>query len=158
MRHRSVPFHTLLLLGLLLVGAAAPAAADRGCLGDPALTGRTCSEAECVALQGNVNGACKNPAPRSCNNISGCGALRFEKGKWLACANARDIINARCWGGGDSGHQQASAQAWQNVGNCEARIALPEPVGCADPCPFNASAAGASAGEQIASALGLPAR
>jgi hypothetical protein len=160
MRHRSVPSHPLtrLLLALLLAAAALPASADRGCLGDPLLTGRTCSEVECVALQANVNSACKNPAPRSCNSISGCGALRFEKGRWLACANARDIINARCWGGGDPGHQQASAQAWQNVGNCTIRMRLPEPIGCADPCPFNASAAGATAGEQIASALGLPAR
>lgn len=38
------------------------------------------------------------------------------------------------WGGGDIGHQQQVAQAYQNVATCDARIALPRPVGCTDPC------------------------
>ena len=123
----------LVAAGILIAGEAR---AERGCLEDPVLTGRTCTELECVALQANVNNSCKNPAPISCNSISGCFLLRQEKQKWLSCYEARSIINARCWSGGDFGHQQAAAQAIQNVGTCEARIALPQPTGCADPCPF----------------------
>ena len=77
----------------------------------------------------------QEPAPVSCSRIAGCSALKQERSRWLACYTARNIINTRCWGGGDEGHQQAAAQAIQNVGICEARMALPEPVGCLTGCP-----------------------
>ena len=135
---------------VLCLAGAGPAFADRACTGDPLLTGRTCSEAECITLQADVNLKCKSPAPVGCNNLSGCNVLRREKQRWLDCAISRDRINARCWSGGDAGHQQASAQAWQNVGTCQARIALPEPVGCADPCPLASSGAGAPSAAEAA--------
>ena len=112
---------------------AGEAQAQRGC--DAANPLMLCPLAECVALQANVNSICKNPAPVSCNSLTGCNVLRRERQHWLDCYTARNIINARCWGGGDPGHQQAAAQAIQNVSTCDARIALPDPVGCADPCP-----------------------
>lgn len=114
-------------------GFAAEDAWARGCLDPTANVG--CSVAECQGLQVNVNSACKNPAPTSCRNIVGCNPLRAMKQRWLNCYTARTIINERCFAGGDIGHQQAAAQAIQNVSVCDARIALPEPVGCADPCP-----------------------
>ena len=112
---------------------AGDAQAQRGCFpGNPLMQ---CPVEECIALQATVVLICKTPAPVSCDETMGCNALRREKQHWLDCYIARNIINARCWGGGDLGHQQAAAQAIQNVGWCEALIALPQPVGCADPCP-----------------------
>jgi hypothetical protein len=118
------------LAALAFAGAAN---AERGC--DAANPLMLCPLAECIALQANVNSICKNPAPVSCGGLEGCNVLRREKQHWLDCYTARNIINARCWAGGDLGHQQAAAQAIQNVGICDARIALPDPIGCADPCP-----------------------
>jgi hypothetical protein len=111
------------------------ARADRACEVDPATSGRTCSMAECLTLQASVHSACKNPTPTSCTRISGCSPLKAERSRWLECYVARTTINSRCWSGGDAGHQRAAAQSIQNVSTCDARIALPRPVGCAAPCP-----------------------
>ncbi|MES1242911.1 MAG: hypothetical protein ABUT39_14950 [Acidobacteriota bacterium] len=89
----------------------------------------------CIALQADVVLSCKTPAPMSCAGITGCSLLQAEKTKWLACYAARSRINVTCFGGGNLGHQQAAAQAIQNVATCDVRIKLPRPVGCADPCP-----------------------
>jgi hypothetical protein len=111
------------------------AQAQRRCELPAELTGRTCPVEVCIALQDAVDLACKSPAPTSCKNISGCSALLAMRARWESCRDARVTINATCWGGGDGGHQQAITQANINIANCDARIALPEPVGCADPCP-----------------------
>lgn len=125
---------TLAVLACLL--GASGARADRACEAPASTTGRTCDVAECLALQASVNSACKSPAPNSCTRLSGCSALRQERSRWLQCYIARSTINTVCWSGGDAGHQQAAAQAIQNVYTCDARIALPEPVGCGRPCPI----------------------
>jgi putative RNase toxin 16 of polymorphic toxin system len=122
------------LIVLACVLGAGDARADRACEADPSTTGRMCSVAQCLALQLTVNTACKSPAPSSCTRLSGCDALKQERSRWLQCYIARTTINSVCWSGGDAGHQQAAAQAIQNVGTCDARIALPEPVGCSNPC------------------------
>ncbi len=66
------------------------------------------------------------------------------KQRWLDCYRQRTIINSRCWNNpdpqfdqlnGNLGHQQQAAQAIYNAGQCDERIAEPEPIGCADPCP-----------------------
>jgi len=126
--------YAAVVLWVSILGAG-EARADRACELDPTVTGRTCSVATCLTLQANVNSACKGPAPVSCNSLSGCNVLKREKSRWLQCYIARTTINTSCWAGGDAGHQQAASQAIQNVGTCDAKIALPEPVGCADPCP-----------------------
>ena len=117
----------------LVLGGARPAAAQRAC--DAANPLMLCDVNVCIALQLNVNSSCKSPAPVSCNSLSGCNVLKAERQHWLDCYTARTIINNTCWGGGDPGHQEAEANAITQVGVCSARIALPQPVGCADPCP-----------------------
>lgn len=114
-------------------GAAQAAQAQRAC--DAANPLMLCPVSVCIALQANVVSICKSPAPVSCNSLSGCNVLQRERQHWLDCYTARTIINNTCWGGGDLGHQQAEANAITQVGICSDRIALPQPVGCADPCP-----------------------
>jgi len=127
---KSAPAVLAVLGAVLFAGGAS---AQRGC--DAANPLMLCPLAECIALQANVIAICKTPAPVSCSSLAGCNVLRRERQHWLDCYIARNIINARCWAGGDLGHQQAAAQAIQNVGVCDAMIALPQPVGCEDPCP-----------------------
>ena len=129
----SPPALAAAVVALLLLGGARPAAAQRAC--DPANPLMLCDVSVCIALQANVNSICKSPAPVSCNSLSGCNVLQRERQHWLDCYTARTIINNTCWGGGDLGHQEAEANAITQVGICSSRIALPQPVGCADPCP-----------------------
>jgi len=102
-----------------------------------------CPLATCQALQAIVKSAtaCGDykagvPQPRSCNNISGCEALRAMKQRWANCRDARNNINTTCFSGGNPGHRQAAAAADLNVRNCDTRIAMPKPIGCEDPCPW----------------------
>ena len=118
-----------LFAGLLFAGGAS-AQCD---VNNPLMT---CPLAECIALQADVVLICKTPAPVSCESLSGCNVLRREKQHWLGCYTARTIINQRCFGGGNLGHQERAAEAIRHVGVCEARMRLPEPIGCGDPCPF----------------------
>lgn len=114
----------------IVLGTRDAAAQARGCLVNPG----ACSVAECVALQANVTSSCKSGLS-GCRPGDGCPVLRSKRQQWLDCYTARNIINNRCFFGGDEGHQIAAAQAIQNVGTCDSVIALPEPEGCADPCP-----------------------
>jgi len=116
--------------------APAPVEA-RGCSDPASAPFLTCSVAECVALQADVDSKCKSPPPTRCSLITGCSNLKAMEARFRNCALARDLINGRCWGGGDPGHRAASGQAWTGVSKCVARQALPEPIGCADPCPQN---------------------
>jgi len=101
-----------------------------------------CPLAVCQSLQAIVKSAaaCGDylsgvQQPKSCNGISGCAALKAMRQQWANCRDARNNINNTCFSGGNPGHQQAAASAALNVSNCDARIALPEPIGCEDPCP-----------------------
>jgi hypothetical protein len=128
---RLIPVALVLVAGLLFAGRA-QAQCD---VTNPMLT---CPVAECIALQAQVHApdSCGPPAPLACRNVTGCFNLRAMRQQWLNCYVARSRINVRCFGGGDMGHQIAAAQAIQNVYACDSIIALPEPEGCADPCPF----------------------
>lgn len=121
----------LLILFAVLAMGVVPAFAERGCLGDPAITGRTCAEETCLSLQAAVNAKCKNQQIFSCARLSTCAALREMRQRWVDCGNARLTINTTCWRGGDPAHQDEVGKAWKNVATCDALIA----VVCNDPCP-----------------------
>ena len=42
-----------------------------------------------------------------------------ELGAGIELAVARAKRDQKCWAGGDSGHQQAQADAWSNLGRCQ---------------------------------------
>ncbi len=46
--------------------------------------------------------------------------LRVREQAWLDLATARAKRDKKCWNGGDAGHQQAQADAWRHVGQCQA--------------------------------------
>ena len=132
----------LLAAGFLVAGEAE---AQRRCEQDPAITGRTCSEALCIQMQDAVKAgdACGDrfgaPQPKSCKRSLGCAGNQQMLQRWINCRERRNAINTTCWGGGDIGHQKAADQADTNVTNCNSIIALPQSQGgCAqDPCPIN---------------------
>lgn len=107
--------------------------AERPCLQDPAITGRTCPAEECVALQVVVDSDCKQPAPLKCTNkeIEGdCAAYVVMRQKWLDCYLARTIMNERCWGGGDFNHQEKAATALVKIKECNDKILEECPGAC----------------------------
>ena len=109
---------------------AAGSALGRGCLDPTANVG--CTVDECLALQADVEATKGSP---SCDRIAGCTPLRAAKQRWLDHYEARSRINVRCYAGGDPGHQLAASNAIEHVSRYDARIALPAPTGCGDPCP-----------------------
>jgi hypothetical protein len=114
---------------------ARDASAQRRCEEDPAISGRICSEAECILLSDAVHEPDACGGTISCESLEGCATLRAMRQTWLNCYTRRIIVNARCWANFDLDHQWQAAEAIRHVGVCDARIRLPEPVGCADPCP-----------------------
>jgi len=122
----------------LVAGAfllAREAVAERRCEEDPAISGRICSVEECILLSDAVHADDACGGVSSCENIEGCSALQAMKQKWLNCYTRRITVNARCWSNFDLDHQWQAAEAIRHVGVCDGRIKLPQPVGCADPCP-----------------------
>jgi RHS repeat-associated protein len=69
-------------------------------------------------------------AKRHVGDLGACRAgmsrweLQQRYSAWLALATARARRDVKCWRGGDSGHQQAQADAWSNVGNCARLLGL----------------------------------
>jgi hypothetical protein len=118
-----------LLGAALVVLSAGEARAQVGCL--PTNPRLICSVTECVALQATVSAECKTGESRACSPTDDCGTLEAKKANRLACYTARIIINARCFGGGDEGHQQQAAQEITGVAWCQGLIEAK----CQDPCP-----------------------
>jgi hypothetical protein len=114
---------------------ARDASAERRCSEPAELTGRTCSEEECILLSDAVHAPDACGGVSSCENLSGCEVLQAMKQKWLNCYTRRIIVNARCWSDFDLDHQWQAAEAARHMGICDAKIRKPRPEGCADPCP-----------------------
>lgn len=61
---------------------ATSAGAERACKADPAITGRTCSEVECIALHDEVERLCKNDLDPNRKCVPGdCEELRRMRKK-----------------------------------------------------------------------------
>ena len=107
MRHRL----SWALLGGLVISAwvGGAAAQDLPPPGD-------CTAAEHRALQDAVDAACK--IPRRCSGAQNCGTLLSNYNKNVACADARDAINATCFRGGNPGHRMAAQEARNAAQRC----------------------------------------
>ena len=83
-----------------------------------------CSTLYYGILKANVDAAkLETGILKGCNDSNCCWVLKIKKTAWLGLAAARSVINDKCFDGGDAGHQQAAAQAWQNVVKCGEFIA-----------------------------------
>jgi len=116
------------LLGVALTALGAGEARAQCVAGNPLLQ---CTVPECLALQVTVNSECKTGGTRACLPLDDCSTLESKKANRLACYTARIIINARCFAGGDEGHQQQAAQEIAGVAVCQGLIVAK----CGDPCP-----------------------
>lgn len=128
---------SVFLIALIAAGSALTGHAQeapRGCYeGNPSMT---CPLVQCLALSNAVHApdACSVQGyPLSaCRKISGCQNLKQALARWQRCVAARTTLMVVCFGGGDSLHQALVSEARRHVLECETRIALPEPVGCAE--------------------------
>ncbi len=86
-------------------------------------TPESCSGDDCDKLNQAVQ-----EAKRKVGKLGACTPgmkgyqLRVRRRAWLQLAIARARRDSKCWNGGDDGHQQAHAAAWQHVYNCDALI------------------------------------
>ncbi|MDR5884068.1 type VI secretion system tip protein TssI/VgrG [Caballeronia sp. LZ032] len=76
-----------------------------------------CTPGEQRRLQEEVNRACKRP--RSCKSNMDQPAILQMRENNRECAMARDLINKKCFAGGDANHRNEALEAWANVTKCE---------------------------------------
>jgi hypothetical protein len=116
---------------------AAPSHAQRRCSQNPEVTGRSCPEAVCIALQDIVDLKCKSGV-KACRNVFGCAIRQTSLQGWEACLEARENIHNTCWiGVVDIRHQAEVARVKDEIADCHTQIARPiSEGGCGpDPCP-----------------------
>ena len=78
---------------------------------------------ECDNLNNEVQSA-KNEVGKLGKCLAGMSKWELEvrRQAWLRLAQARSHRDSKCWAGGDDGHQEAQASAWQHVGTCTALL------------------------------------
>jgi type VI secretion system secreted protein VgrG len=79
-----------------------------------------CTEKEQQLLQSMVSSACKNKPgrPTKCSRNMSCLEIIDNMFKFLACAQARENINNKCFNGGDFTHQGEVVSALNGAANC----------------------------------------
>ncbi|HDR9338701.1 TPA: hypothetical protein QDB64_001674 [Burkholderia multivorans] len=76
-----------------------------------------CSPGEHRRLQDEVNRACKRP--RVCKSNMGQPTVLHMRENNRECAMARDLVNKKCFAGGNANHRNEAHDAWANVARCE---------------------------------------
>jgi hypothetical protein len=107
------------------------AAIEIGCAGSNR-NPLACSESECTTRYLAMKAICNQPS--SCERIVGCTELKRRLGLHQSCIAAREFVQG-CFLLREPGHDEQIASRRNGIAKCSARIALPEPIGCADPCP-----------------------
>ena len=96
-----------------------------------------CSFAEHRALQDEVDKWCHGQ--KACSQGDSCATLWEKIGNFANCIKARTIVNAKCFKGGNVGHQIALASAVGALGNCwkiyNAKKCKQDPVDVPVPVP-----------------------
>jgi type VI secretion system secreted protein VgrG len=83
---------------------------------DPEEPGNCPAKSECEQLNDDVQRAKQKVgsfSPAACQAGMTLNQLLDRATAWLQLAVARAIRDQKCWAGGDPGHQQAQADAWQ---------------------------------------------
>ncbi len=70
--------------------------------------------------QRSVKAWCDHPSGRACTAADSCSRLQQKIRRNQMCALARNIINVRCYDGGDLGHRIAERDARRAQGTCMA--------------------------------------
>ena len=119
MSHKTVSqwgFVVTLGMVVLLLQSPRSAAQEEGGPGN-------CSENRHSSLYAPVSWSCKGGGVgQRCHTGMSCGELRENKGKQMACFEARSKINNECFGGGNPGHQQKQGDAWNAALRCDEAI------------------------------------
>ena len=77
-----------------------------------------CSVGEHRRLQDIVHAECRDVGRRACTTHDSCPTLYAKLDQNVACYNARQTINNRCFEGGDPGHRAAAEDALRAQNNC----------------------------------------
>lgn len=80
-----------------------------------------CTQEEHDALSDDVDAAKAEVAAAGgkCKETDSTATLKKKSDAWLKQAVARSRREERCYRGGNEGHQQAMASAWDHVGRCQ---------------------------------------
>ena len=78
----------------------------------------TCSPGEHRRLQDEVDRACKGEK-RSCRANMDNATILMMRQRNVRCAIARDLMNGKCFAGGDAIHRNEAIKAWESVAKCD---------------------------------------
>ncbi|MGN6086109.1 RHS repeat-associated core domain-containing protein [Trinickia sp.] len=77
-----------------------------------------CAPGEHRRLQDEVDRACKGEK-RSCRANMDQTTILVMRQRNVECAQARDLINKKCFAGGDATHRNEAIKAWESVAKCD---------------------------------------
>jgi hypothetical protein len=100
-----------------IVGTGAVVGLVANAILGPSITGK-CNDSEYNSLKADVDSACHGDK-FGCKMGMSCAQLERNKRAAGACLRARARINARCFDGGDPGHQNALADVIKSLINCQ---------------------------------------
>ncbi|WP_367304944.1 hypothetical protein [Burkholderia multivorans] len=79
---------------------------------------KNCSPGEHRTLQDEVDQACKG-GKRSCTANMDNATILMMRQRNVRCAMARDLMNGKCFAGGDVAHRNEAIKAWESVAKCD---------------------------------------
>ena len=94
-----------------------------------------CDEDLFITLFEDYETKCLREPRPDCANASGCFELRRIRQLLRECVAAADRVNNECFDGQSNPIRSKSMRAITAIQACNARMALPEPVGCGRICP-----------------------
>lgn len=106
-------------------------AVEIGCAG-PNRNPAACSLEECLARGVAMHAICDQPS--SCKGVFGCAELQRRRALNQQCIDLRNHVQG-CYFLPDPNHDIQIAGLNNAIARCDHKISLPEPEGCADPCP-----------------------
>jgi len=100
-----------------------PSTINAGTMAPPAIPAPPgdCTQQEHDSLNKDVQDSKKEVAAAggACREGDSPETLKAKGAAWLKQAESRSKRDGRCYRGGDDGHQQAQASAWEHVGRCQ---------------------------------------
>ena len=104
-------------------GGTGPTGVSMGAMSPPAIAPPPgdCTQEEYEPLKKEVSDSKKEVAAAGgkCRDGDSPQVLEAKRKAWLKQASARAHRDEKCFRGGDPGHQEAQASAWEHVGRCQ---------------------------------------
>ena len=124
---------SILCLALFGIGLVVGSVARAGEWSDDDPLG--CDEDLFIILFEDYETKCQREPRPDCATATGCFELRRVRQLLRECVAAADRVNNECFDGASNPIRAKSMRATAAIQACNARMSLPEPIGCGRICP-----------------------